>query len=163
MAIILILLPRILKVFGQPFVKRFVLCYQTVVCLSCLSVCLSVTLVYCGQTGGCYDETWQAGRPRPWPHCVRWGPISRSAKGAHPQFLAHVSCGQMAGWIKMPLGMEVGLSPGDFVFDGEPALPEKKAQPPAPSIRFMSVVTKRLNGWRCHSVQKWTSAQATLC
>ena len=26
----------------------------------------------------------------------------------------------MAGWIKMPLGMEVGLSPGDFVFDGDP-------------------------------------------
>jgi len=24
----------------------------------------------------------------------------------------------MAGWIKIPLGMEVGLSPGDFVLDG---------------------------------------------
>jgi len=36
-------------VFGRPFVKRFALCYWTVVCLSCLSV-LSVTLVYCGQT-----------------------------------------------------------------------------------------------------------------
>ena len=40
-------------VFRRPFVKRFALCYQTVVCLSvclsCLSV-LSVTLVYCGQT-----------------------------------------------------------------------------------------------------------------
>jgi len=24
----------------------------------------------------------------------------------------------MAGWIKMPLGMEVGLGPGDFVLDG---------------------------------------------
>jgi len=42
-------------VFGRPFVKRFALCYQTVVCLSvCLSClsCLSVTLVYCGQTVG---------------------------------------------------------------------------------------------------------------
>jgi len=19
------------------------------------------------------DETWHAGRPRPWPHCIRWG------------------------------------------------------------------------------------------
>ena len=46
----------------------------------------------------------------------------------------------------MPLGVDLGLSPGDFVFDGEPALPEKKAQPPAPSIRFMSVVAKRLDG-----------------
>jgi len=27
----------------------------------------------------------------------------------------------MAGWIKMPLGMEVGLSPGDFVLDGNQA------------------------------------------
>ena len=31
----------------------------------------------------------------------------------------------------MPLGMEVGLGPGDFVFDGDPAPPsEKRAQPP---------------------------------
>ena len=38
---------------GRPFVKRFALCYRTVVCpvLSvCLSVCLSVMLVYCCQT-----------------------------------------------------------------------------------------------------------------
>ena len=28
----------------------------------------------------------------------------------------------------MPLGMEVGLSPGDFVLDGDPASPEKRAQ-----------------------------------
>jgi len=43
-------------IFGRPFVKRFALCYRSVVCLPvCLSVlscpvCLSVTLVYCGQT-----------------------------------------------------------------------------------------------------------------
>ena len=30
-------------------------------------------------------------------------------KGTALQFSAHVRCGQMAGWIKMPLGMEVGL------------------------------------------------------
>jgi len=43
-------------------------------------------------------------------------------KGEEPplQFLAHFCCGQMAGCIKMPLGMEVGLSPGDFVLDGDP-------------------------------------------
>ena len=47
--------PGHLSVFGRPFIKRFTLCYRTVVCpvLSvCLSVCLSVTLVYCGQTVG---------------------------------------------------------------------------------------------------------------
>ena len=43
--------------------------------LSCLSVCLSVRLVYYGQT---------------------------------------------VGWIKMPLGVAIGLGPGDIVLDGLP-------------------------------------------
>jgi len=31
-------------------------------------------------------------------------------KGAQqPQFSAHVYCGQTAGWIRIPLGTEVGL------------------------------------------------------
>jgi len=34
----------------------------------------------------------------------------------------------MAAWIKMPLGTEVGLSPGDFVLDGDPAPPQKGAE-----------------------------------
>ena len=29
--------------------------------------------------------------------------------GTGPQFSAHICCGQMAAWIKMSLGMEVGL------------------------------------------------------
>jgi len=29
----------------------------------------------------------------------------------------------MAALIKMPLGIEVGLGPGDFVLDGDPAPP----------------------------------------
>jgi len=29
--------------------------------------------------------------------------------GELPQFSAHICCGQMAGWINMSLGMEVGL------------------------------------------------------
>jgi len=65
-----------LSVFGRPFVKRFALCYRTVVCLPVLSV-LSVTLVYCGQT---------------------------------------------VAWIRMPLGIEVGISPSHIVLDGDPAL-----------------------------------------
>jgi len=97
----------------------------------CLSVCLSclpVTLVYCGQNGWMdQDETWHAGRPRPWPHCVRWGPAPPSPKGHRSsQFLAHICCGQMAGWIKMPLSRRVGLDPGDIVLDGDPASPPRK-------------------------------------
>ena len=30
-------------------------------------------------------------------------------KGHSPQFSAHICWGKMAGWIKMPLDMEVGL------------------------------------------------------
>jgi len=49
-------------------------------------------------------------------------PSSPSPKGdGAPQFSAHICCGQMAGWIKMPLGMEIGLSPGNFVLDRDPA------------------------------------------
>ena len=42
---------------------------------------------------------------------------------------------QPNGWmIKMPLGMDVGLSPGDFVLDGDPALssPKMGAELPSP-------------------------------
>jgi len=36
-----------------------------------------------------------------------------------------------AGWIKMPLDMDVGLDPGDCVLDGDPApLPKKGTDPP---------------------------------
>ena len=36
-------------------------------------------------------------------------PAPPPLKGHNPQFSAHVRCGQVAGWTKMPLGMEVGL------------------------------------------------------
>ena len=49
-------------------------------------------------------------------------------KGNSPQFSAHVCCGQNAGWIKMPLGMELGLGPGDFLIDGDIAPSQKRAQ-----------------------------------
>ena len=47
-----------------------------------------------------------------------------------PQFSANVRCGQTAGWIKMALGMEVGLGPGDIVLDGNPAPSQKGAELP---------------------------------
>ena len=60
-----------------------------------------------------------------------------SKRGQSPQFLAHVYCGQTAGWIKMPLGIEVGLSPGDFVLDGDPApLPKRGQSRPQFSAHF---------------------------
>jgi len=37
--------------------------------------------------------------------------------------VALVYCSQTVGWIKMPLGMEVSLGPGDIVLDGDEAPP----------------------------------------
>jgi len=52
----------------------------------------------------------------------------------------------MAAWIKMSLGMELGLGPGDFVLDGDPADPfPKGGRSPLPQI-FMFIVAKRLDG-----------------
>ena len=90
----------LLLFIGPPFVKRFALCYWTVVCLSCLSV----TLVYCGQR---------------------------------------------TGWIRMPLGMEVGLGPGHTVLDGDAAPPKWGT---APNFWPMSFLAKPLDGSRCHLV-----------
>ena len=44
----------------------------------------------------------------------------------------------------MPLGMEVGLSPGDFVLDGDPAFPPLKGHSP----QFLSNV-------RCGQTTGW--------
>ena len=60
-------------------------------CLSYMSVCLSVCPVC--DVGVLWpngwmdqDETWHAGRPRPWPHCVTWGSSSPPPKGRTPNF-----------------------------------------------------------------------------
>jgi len=91
------------------------------------------------------DANWYGGRHRPTQHCVRWGPSSPSPKGVHfLQFSANVRCGQTAGWTKMSLGMEVGLGPGDFVLDGDPATARKKAYPP-PAIFGQCLLWP--NGW----------------
>jgi len=59
--------------FGQQFVRRFAVCYRTVV-LSVCPACLSVTLVYCGQTVGWIKMKLVHGRrPRPRSHRVRYG------------------------------------------------------------------------------------------
>jgi len=84
------------------------------------------------------DAASYAGRHQPRLLCVIWEPSSPSSNGHSPQFSAHVCCGQMAGWIKMQLGREVGIGPGFTVLDGNPAPPPTKGT--APSFRPMSVV-----------------------
>jgi len=47
----------------------------------------------------------------------------------------------------MPLGMEGGLGPGDFVLDGDPPTQKRGT---APNFWPMSIVAKGLHGPRCH-------------
>jgi len=55
-----------------------------------------------------------------------------------------VYCVQTVVWIKMKLGMQVGLGSDHMVLDVDPALsPEKGVQQPAPSFRPLSVVARR--------------------
>jgi len=186
---------KMLSDFGRPFVQRFALCYRFVVC-PVLSVCLSVCDVRAlwPNSWRDQDETWHAGRPRPWPHCVRWGPSSPAQRGTLPIFgpyqlrpngcidqdvtwygprprprrlcvrwrprsppqkggrappiFGHVYCGQTAGWMKLVLGMVVGLSPGDFVLDGDPAPPfPKRGRSPCPIFGPFLLWP---NGWMHH-------------
>jgi len=97
----------------------------------CLS-CLSVMLVYCGQTVGWLKM--KLGTE------VGLGLGNIVLDGHSPQFSAHVCCGQTAGWIKMPLGTEVGLSVGDIIRWGPPL---KGAQPPF----FADVYCVQMAGW----------------
>ena len=78
------------------------------------------------------DRTWRGGGPWSRLDVLDGDPAPLPKKGADPQFSAHICCNQMAGLIKMPLGMEERLSyPGDFVLDGDPApLPKKGTEPP---------------------------------
>jgi len=51
-----------------------------------------------------------------------------------------VYCSQMAGWIKMALGMEVALDPGHIVLDGDlPPLPKKGTESPIQGISFCQI------------------------
>ena len=82
------------------------------------------------------DATWYGGRTPRRGLYVIGDPALPSQKGGgawgrSPKFSAHVYCGQTAGWIKMALGMEVGLGPVHIVLDGDTApLPKKGTEPP---------------------------------
>ena len=128
-------LPIIPTLFGRPFVKRFALCYQTVVCLSCLS-CPVCDINVLWLNGWMHqDETLHAGRPRPWPHCVRWGvgtqlPSPKGGGGTAPIGPYLLWPSQWQDGSRCQLAREVGLSPSDTVLDRDPALPAKGEQHP---------------------------------
>ena len=62
---------------------------------------------------GCMDQdaTWYGGRPRPGDFVLDGDPAPLPQRHRPPKkkISVHICCGQMAAWIKMPLGMELGL------------------------------------------------------
>ena len=109
--------------------------------LSVLSVCLFVCLSVCDvdvlwpNSMMDQDETWHGHRLQPRPACVRLDPALPPLTWGHSSLpiSAHLYCGQTAAWIRVPLGMEVGLARGDIVLERYPARPpprQKGAQPP---------------------------------
>jgi len=65
-------------------------------------------------------------------------------------FVTLVYCGQTVGRIKMKLGMQVGLGPGQIVLDGDPAPARWGPSPPlqkgqSPNFRPISIVAKPLD------------------
>ena len=79
--------------------------------LSVCPVCLSVTLVYYGQTVGRIKMKLGTQVGLGPDHIVLGGDTAvPPQRGTAPQFSANICRGQMAAWIKMSLGMEPGLA-----------------------------------------------------
>ena len=55
-----------------------------------------------------------------------------------------VYCGQTVGWIKMKLGMQVGLGLGHIVLDGDPVPPPPKGAEPQLSAH---IFRGQMAGW----------------
>ena len=77
-----------------------------------------------------------------------------------------VYCGQTVGWIKMPLGTDVGLFPCDTVLDGDPA-PLTEWGTAAPHFLAMSVLAKRSpissTAELLFETQRWIHTVNTSC
>jgi len=74
-----------------------------------------------------------------------------------------VYCGQTVGWIKMPLGREVGLGPADILLQGDQLLPPTERGTAAPVFRPMSIVAKWLDGSGYHLVLKYRPQPRRQC
>jgi len=81
------------------------------------------------------------------------GPLSVCLSVCLPVMLVY--CGQTVGWIKMPLGTEVGLGLGHFAgLLGDAGPPTERATAALPTFRPVSIVAKRLDGSEYHFVRR---------
>jgi len=121
---------KIINFIGRPFVKRFALSYRTVVLSACLS-CLSVMLVYCGQTVGRIKMKLGVEVGLGLCQIVFNGdPAPLAQRATAPKFLAMFVVAKRLDGSRCKLGTEVGLGPGHTVLNGDPApLPQKGTTP----------------------------------
>jgi len=136
--------PSQIPLFGRPFVKRFAICYRTVVCPVC--PVLSVTLVYCGQRVGRIKMKLgtQVGLG-PGHIVLNWDPAPPPQMAQPPSNFLPISVA--AKWLHGSRCHLDGGNPGDFMLDEEPAhLPKKGAEPPG--------FGPCLHGSKCHWVRR---------
>ena len=115
---------------------------------------------------GCMDqdETWHAGRPRPWPHSVKWGPISPPPKGGGAPNFRPISV--VAKWLHVSRCHFIWRKdlPRRLCVRWGPSFPPQKGgRVPLPNFRPMSIVAKRLDGSKWHLAWGWALVYATLC
>ena len=104
-------------------------------CPVSLSVCPLCDVIVLWPNGWMdQNETWHGGRPRPWPHCVRWGPSSL------PRPMSVVAKGLDGS--RCHLVWRYSIGPGDCVRWG-PAPPERAQSP-----EFLAhVYSRQTAGW----------------
>jgi len=96
-------------------------------------------------------------------HVLLWGPLFVGAP-VRPNMLNMPK--PASGCIRIPLGTEVGLGPGDIVLDGDPAPPRKgKHQPPLfgqcllwPNGRPSQQLLSCCSIWRVCAAPFWVTA-----
>jgi len=112
------------------------------------------------------DATGYGGRPRPRRLCVRWGPRSPSSKRERsplPNFRPISIVAKRLDASRCH-GIDVGLSPGDLVLDGNAAPLLKRGRSPSSNFRNMSIaangcMNQDATCYGCRPRPSWT----TLC
>jgi len=131
-------------------------CYQTVFCLSILSrpSVLSVTFVYCGQTVGWIQMKlgMQVGLV-PDHIVLDEDPAPLLQKGGRVPPIFGPCLLWPNGWVDQDDTWQVGPQSRPHCARWEPAPPPQKGGR-APNFRPISIVTKRLDGSRCHLVRR---------
>ena len=88
-------------------------------------------------------------------YSLDWLIVLKTGRSPPPKkkISAHVYCGQTAGWIKMALGIEVGLMRSRrLCVRWGPSSSPKSGRSPLPNFRQISTVSKGPDAWRCHLV-----------